>query len=98
MLFPANLLTSTEKTKSKLECGPMPNMMAAQANIGGARCESTVIPFLVPCRKVWLTPAARVPCSNAANIGEHKTWDVKWILHVANFRQGATTPENVYIM
>ena len=29
MLFPANLLTSTEKTKSKPECGPMPNMTAA---------------------------------------------------------------------
>ena len=23
---------------------------------------------------VWLTPTARVPCSNAANIGERKTW------------------------
>ena len=23
---------------------------------------------------VWLTPTARVPCSNAANIGESKTW------------------------
>jgi len=32
------------------------------------------IPFLVPRRKVWLTPAAGVPCSNAANIGERKTW------------------------
>jgi len=25
-------------------------------------------------RKVWLTPAAGVPCSNAANIGKGKTW------------------------
>jgi len=24
--------------------------------------------------KVWLTPTAQVPCSNAANIGECKTW------------------------
>jgi len=31
------------------------------------------IPFLVPRRKVWLTPIGRVPCSNAANIGERKT-------------------------
>ena len=31
--------------------------------------KSSVIPFLVPCRKVWLTPTAGVPCSNAANIG-----------------------------
>ena len=44
-----------------LECGPMPNVMAALPNIGGALCESSVIPFLVPCRKVWLTPAAGVP-------------------------------------
>ena len=52
----------------------MPNVMAAQPNIGGALCGSSVIPFLVSCQKVWLTAAARVPCSNAANIGERKTW------------------------
>ena len=51
----------------------MPNVMAAQPNIGGALCESSAIPYLVPRRKVWLTPAAGVPCSNADNIGEHKT-------------------------
>jgi len=39
-----------------------------------ALCESSVIPFLVPRYKVWLTDTARVPCSNAANIGERKTW------------------------
>jgi len=44
----------------QLEGGPMPNVMAAQLNIRGALCESSVIPFLVPCRKVWLTPAAQV--------------------------------------
>ena len=27
----------------------------------------------IPRRKVWLTPAAELPCSNAANIGERKT-------------------------
>jgi len=52
----------------------MPNVIAAQPNIGGALCEGSVIPFLVPRRKVWLTPTGRVPCSNAANIGERKTW------------------------
>jgi len=52
----------------------MPNMMAAQQNIGGALCDSSVIPFLVPRHKVWLMTAAEVPCSNAANIGERKTW------------------------
>ena len=51
----------------------MPNVMPALPNIGGALCKSSVIPFLVPRRKVWLTSAAGVPCSNAANIGERKT-------------------------
>jgi len=58
----------------KLECRPMPNVMAALLNIDGAVCESSVSPFLVPRRKVWLTPAAGVPCSNAANIPERNTW------------------------
>jgi len=54
----------------------MPNVIAAQPNIDGALCESSVIPFLVglPRHIVWLTAAARVPCSNAVNIGERKTW------------------------
>jgi len=55
----------------------MSNVMAALLNIGGAVCESRVIPFLVPHRKLWMTPTARVPCSNAANIEEQKTWDAK---------------------
>jgi len=46
--------------------------MAALPNIGGAVCENAVIQFLVPRHKVWLTPAAGVPCSNAANIGERQ--------------------------
>ena len=41
-----------------LECRPMPNVMAAQLNIGGAVCESSVIPFLVPRRKVCPRPLA----------------------------------------
>jgi len=44
----------------------MPNVMAAQPNIGGALCESSEIPFLALRHKVWLTPAAGVPRSNAA--------------------------------
>jgi len=44
------------RKKKKLECGPMPNMTAAQPNIGGALCKSSEIPFLVPRYKVWLTP------------------------------------------
>jgi len=54
-----------------LEYGLMPSVMATQLNIGGALCKSFVIPFLVPRHKVWLTAAARVPCSNASNIGEN---------------------------
>ena len=52
----------------KLECGPMLNVMAALPNIGGALYGNSVIPFLVPRRKIWLTPAAGVSCINAANI------------------------------
>ena len=63
-----------ERKKKELECGPMPNVMAALTNIGGALYGSSVIPFLVPRRKVWLTSAAGVPCSNAGNIRERKTW------------------------
>jgi len=56
MLFPANILASTEKTKSKLQCGPMPNVMAALPIIGGALCSMPL----------WLTPTTRVPSINAA--------------------------------
>jgi len=52
----------------------MPNVMAAQPNIGDAVCESSAIPFLVPCHKVWFTPTVPLPCSKAAEIGERKTW------------------------
>jgi len=45
----------------KLECGTMPNVMAALPNIGGAFCKSSLIPYLVPHRKICLTPTARVP-------------------------------------
>jgi len=44
----------------------MPDVMAAQPNIDGALRESSVIPFLVPRRKVWLTSTTRVTCSNTA--------------------------------
>jgi len=42
-----------------LECGPMPNVMAALPNIGGALCSTP---------QSWLTPTTTVPCSNAANM------------------------------
>ena len=49
----------------------MPNVMAAQPIIGGAVFESSVLRFLVPRRKAWLTPIARVPCSNVIPIMEN---------------------------
>jgi len=50
----------------------MPNVMAAQPNIGGALSESSVISLLVPRQRIWLMAAARVLSSNAGNIGERK--------------------------
>jgi len=47
-----------KRGKKELECGPMPNVMAALPNIGGALSGQR--------RKVWLTPNTGVPCSNAA--------------------------------
>jgi len=41
----------------QLECGPMPNVMAALPNIGGTLCSTL---------RSWLTPNTGVPCSNAA--------------------------------
>jgi len=51
----------------------MPNVMAAQLNIGGALCESSVFHSL-HTPQTLADPAAGVPYSNAANIGEHNTW------------------------
>ena len=48
--------------------------MIHPAEYRDALCESSAIPFLGPRRKVWLTPAAGVPCSNGANIEERNTW------------------------
>jgi len=74
----------------------MPNVMAAQPNIGGALCESSVIPFLVPRRKVWLTPHARMPYSNAAYIGKLKTWTQTEVCTWQNSVRGQKPPK-VYI-
>jgi len=52
----------------------MPMAALPNIHVDGAVCESCVTPFLVTCRKVWLTPAAGVLCSNATNIGERKNW------------------------
>jgi len=39
----AEISRGKKRRKKELECGPMPNVMAAQPNIGGALCESCVI-------------------------------------------------------
>ena len=59
-----NLLHRIEN-KNKLECGPMPNVMAALPNIGGALCSTP---------QSLSDVTTRVPCSNGAYIGELKTW------------------------
>ena len=45
--------------KTHYKCGPMPNVMAALPNIGGALCSTP---------QSLLTPTTRVPCSNAAKM------------------------------
>jgi len=71
----------------------MSNVMAAQPNIGGILCESSVISFLVPRRKVWLTAAAGVPCSNAANIPKRKTWTQSKFCTGQNYVRGQEPPK-----
>jgi len=74
----------------------MPNVMAAQPNTGGVLCQISVIPFLVPRRKVWLTSAAGLQCSNAANTGERKTWTQSEFCTWQNSVRGQKPPK-VYI-
>jgi len=54
----------------------MPNVMAAQPNIGGALCESSAIPFHVRYHAAmfgWPRCWSAV-YSNAVNVGERKNW------------------------
>jgi len=74
----------------------MPNVMAALPNIGGALCESSVIPFCVPCCKVWLMLTTRVPCNNAANIGECKTWTQSEFCTWQNSLRGKSPRKCIY--
>jgi len=47
-----------KERKKKLECGPMPNVMAALPNVGGALCSTP--------QTLAYARYTRVPCSNAA--------------------------------
>ena len=69
------------------------SLMAVQPTIGGAVCESSVIPFPLKRRKVWLTLTAGVPCSNAANIGEGKTWTQSEFCTWQNSARGKDPPQ-----
>jgi len=80
-----------QKKFLSFECGPTPNMMAAQPIVGGTVCENPVIPFLAPRHKVWLTAAARVPCSNATR--RTQDLDAKGTLRLAKYRWGQETPK-----
>jgi len=58
--------------------------------------QSCLIPFLVPRHKVWLTPDAGVSCSNAANVGERKTWTSSEFCTGQNSVRGQE-PQKMYI-
>ena len=93
----------TLQNSDKLECGPMPNVMATleyrcRPLLKMTRSESSVIPFLVPRHKVRLMPTARVPCSKAANIGEGKNWTQNDFCTWQNSVRGAKAPKKVYIV
>ena len=44
-------------------------------------------------RKVWLTPTGRVPCTNAANIGERKSWTQSEVCTSQNSPRGQKSPK-----
>ena len=79
--------------KKLLECGPMSNVMAALPSIGGALSESSVIPFPVPRRKVWLTPPLLGPCSNVGNTEERKSWTQSELCTWQNSVRGYILPK-----
>ena len=63
-------------------------------NVFSGTLNPTHFTSLVPRRKVWLTPAAGVLCSNADNVGELKTW-TKVNFAPGKIPSGARAPENV---
>ena len=46
----------TTLKQQQLECGPMPKVMAAQPNTGGAVCESSAVPSLYHAKKFAWRP------------------------------------------
>ena len=48
-------------------------------------------------RKVWLTPTTGVPCSNAANIGDRKTWTQSKFFTWQNSIRGKSPRKCMYV-
>jgi len=59
-------------------------------------CQIVLAPSAQHC-KVWLTPTTRVPCSDATNIGERKTWMQSKFCSWQNFVMGQEPPK-MYIL
>jgi len=55
--YKMKIIQDNTQNHTQLECGPIPNVMAALPNIGGARCSTP---------QFWLTPTTTVSCSNTA--------------------------------
>jgi len=66
----------------------MPNVMAALPNISGALC---LTPQSFADAHCWSVVQQR--CQNRRT----QALDAKWMLHLAKFRYGTRTTENVYI-
>jgi len=75
----------------------MPNVTATLPNIGGALCESSVIPFFVPRRKVWLTPLLECRAVTLL-IYENTRLGRKVNFALGKILSGGKSPQNVYIM
>ena len=74
----------------------MQNEMTTKPKTGGALWKSAVIPFLVRRHNVWLMTAARVPCSNAANIEERKAWAQSEFCSLQSSVMGQEPPKCIY--
>ena len=75
----------------------MPNVMTPLPNIGGILCEGSIIPFLVPRRKLWLMPmlkchTAMLPIWENARVGRK----VNFV--AGKIPLGGKSPQNAYIV
>jgi len=61
------------------------------SNIGGALCERNSIPCTTP--QTLVDASARLPCSNAANLGKRKTWTQSEFCSWPNSVMGQQSPK-----